>query len=119
MTPLMLCLGQDSELEDRGDVVVQSYLIPDDSTMQFAHRALAILAGITSRGNRVHWRKMLEQGSVPPLAQVNIRDAAQQALEAGFLQYGFLTRPQSMPAFMTDDPDEATETVGEPMDREG
>lgn len=98
--PLFLCLEQESIVVEDGPVVTQSFVIPDGKMSEFAHRALVTLLRFSTRADDVHWRRALEQKITTPFATDGLRSAARQALDAGFLQYGFDIRPAVMPDFL-------------------
>jgi hypothetical protein len=98
--PLFTCLEQESVVVEDGPFVTQSFVIPESSTSEFAHRGLATLLRFSTRQDSVHWRRALEEKLAPPYAAEGLRKAAQQALEAEFLQHGFNVRPTVMPDFL-------------------
>jgi Holliday junction resolvase len=98
--PLFLCLEQHAVLVDQGEFVTQSFVIPDRPTSEFAHRALVTLLRFSARSDEVHWRRTLEEDSLPPLARDGLRQAARQALDAGFLHFGADIAPANMPRFL-------------------
>ncbi len=98
--PLFLCLEQDSVFVEDGGFVTQSFVIPEKYNSEFAYRALGTLLRFSARSDDVHWRRTLEEGVLPPLANDGLRKAARQALDAGFLQYGGDIAPANMPEFL-------------------
>ena len=98
--PLFLCLEQDSVVTEDGPIVTQSFVIPEQRTSEFAHRALVTLLRFSTRRDDVHWRRTLETLARPPIAQDGLRKAAQEALAAGFVQYICDIQPGTMPDFL-------------------
>lgn len=100
--PLFICLEQESVLTEDETHVTQSFVIPDAHQAEFASRALGTLLRFTSHRNDVHWRHALERKASAPYAAEGLRTAAQQALDAGFLQYGLNMRPATVPPFLAE-----------------
>lgn len=98
--PLFLCLEQESIVTEESDYVTQSFVIPDAHMAEFAHRALVTLLRFSTRKDDVHWRRTLESHMPPPVADGGLRQAADDALRAGFLQYGLNIEPKIMPDFL-------------------
>jgi hypothetical protein len=67
---------------------------------EFAHRALVTLLRFSTRKDDVHWRRTLESHMSPPVAESGLRQAADDALRAGFLQYGMNIEPTIVPDFL-------------------
>ena len=98
--PLFLCLEQESIVTEQADYVTQSFVIPDKFPIEFAHRALVTLLRFSTRRDDVHWRRTLEGRMSLPLAEAGLRQAADDALQAGFLQYGMDVKPEIVPDFL-------------------
>jgi hypothetical protein len=98
--PLFTCLDQEPVLTDEGTHVLQSFVIEDNQQSEFAHRALVTLLRLVTRGDKLHWRRILEEGRGVPTAPQGLRAAARAALDAGFLRYGMDYSPNSMPSFL-------------------
>ena len=98
--PLFLCLEQESIVTEQADHVTQSFVIPDTPASEFAHRALVTLLRFSTRKDDVHWRRTLEGQISLPLAEAGLRQAADDALQAGFLQYGMNIEPRIVPDFL-------------------
>ena len=98
--PLFLCLEQESVSEDDGEFLTQSFVIPDASQSEFAHRALVTLLRFSTRKDDIHWRRTLESHKAPPVPPGGLRKAADDALACGFLQYGMNIVPAAMPDFL-------------------
>ena len=58
------------------------------------------LLRFSSRSDDVHWRRALEKTVSTPYAKDGLRKAAQQALDAGFLNHGLNIRPAVIPDFL-------------------
>lgn len=98
--PLFLCLEQQSVVVEDGLFVTQSFVIPSSSITEFASRALATLLRFSRGADGVNWRRALEKTPSPPYATGGLRKAAQDALEAGFLEHGLNIRPAAVPDFL-------------------
>lgn len=99
--PLFTCLEPESVVVDDGPFVRQSFVISDGKNAEFAHRALVTLLKWSVSEDDVRWRRALEQRFTLPYAAGGLREAAQQALNAGFIQYFFDFKPAVMPDFLT------------------
>ena len=98
--PLFTSLEQQSIVTEEGDHVTQSFVIADASMAEFASRALGTLLRLSTGEDEAHWRRALEQSRAAPFAANGLREAANQALESGFLQHGFNVRPAALPEFL-------------------
>jgi Holliday junction resolvase len=98
--PFFICMDQDVQVVEEESHFLQSYVISTSDQGEFAHRALVtLLDTFTSVKAPLRWRGILQQDIRPPQAG-GLRDAAQQALEEGFLQYVFNIRPNSVPEWL-------------------
>ena len=98
--PLFLCLEQESIVTEESDYVTQSFVIPDAHLAEFAHRALVTLLRFSTRQDDVHRRRTLENHMAPPVADSGLRQAADDALRAGFLRYSLNIEPKILPDFL-------------------
>lgn len=98
--PLFLCLDQESIVTEEDDHVIQSFVVPDAQAAEFAHRALAALLRFSTRKDDIHWRRTLESHMPSPVADGGLRHAADDALRCGFLRYGLLIQPATIPDFL-------------------
>jgi Holliday junction resolvase len=94
---LFTCLEQESSLVETDTDALQSFVI-ENQTSEFAHRALGRLLGVFTK-KPTSWRQVLQREQLP-LLSVGPRQAAQNALDAGFLRYGLNQRPVTMPEFL-------------------
>ena len=101
---LFLCSEQDVELIDEGTHFVQSYVIPESSTAEFASRALAILLETFKGGDDIKWRDIMHT-QFPPKRFGDLRRAAEDALKSGFVHHILNQVPHNRPGFL-----EASET---------
>jgi hypothetical protein len=80
--------------------VRQSFVIPTDEETEFAHRAMVTILGtFTEAQQAFSWRQVLAQSQLPHLPG-GPRQAAKNALDAGFLKLVLVQRPQTMPEFL-------------------
>lgn len=100
MFPLFSSLEQESIVTEEGDYVTQSFVIRDASMAEMASRALGTLLRLSTGEDEAHWRRALEQSRAAPFAPSGLKEAANQALESGFLQYGLNLQPHVVPPFL-------------------
>jgi Holliday junction resolvase len=98
--PLFLCLEQEPVVVETESHVEQSFIIPGSESAEFAHRALVSLLRFSTGTDEIEWRRVLEENRAPRIMEGGLRAAAQKALDAGFLQYGFDIQPATMPSFL-------------------
>jgi hypothetical protein len=81
--------------------VYQSFIIPEESGMHFAHSALSILINF-SMGfkEKIHWRKQLDEHKFP-VDFKSFREAAVNGIKEGFVKYIFYQKPGEIPPFLT------------------
>ena len=98
---LLLSIEQDVSTEDAGSHVTQSFVVPDEMPMQWAHRVLITLLQIAApdEDSTIRWRGIL-QGQGIPASRGLIRKAAEDGIETGFVQYVIDQVPETRPAFL-------------------
>lgn len=95
-----LCIDQEPSVVETDTEVLQSFIIPTDQQAEFAHRAMVtILSTLTEAHDGFSWRQVLTRNQLPHLSG-GPRQAAKNALDAGFLQFVIEQRPQSLPEFL-------------------
>jgi hypothetical protein len=97
--PLFLCIQQQPSAVEDDPFVTQSFVIPEGAEAEFAYRALVTLLRLSERED-LNWRRTLENGTLPPLANDGLLRAANAAVEAGFVQQIFRIRPTVLPEFL-------------------
>jgi Holliday junction resolvase len=100
MLQFFLCIDQEPSVVESDTEVLQSFVIPTDQQAEFAHRAMVtILSTFTEAHHGFSWRQVLTQNQLPHLSG-GPRQAAKNALDAGFLQFVIDQRPQTPPEFL-------------------
>jgi Holliday junction resolvase len=95
-----LCIDQEPSVVETDTEVLQSFIIPTDQQAEFAHRAMVtILSTFAEAHHGFSWRQVLTQNQLPHLSG-GPRQAAKNALDAGFLQFVIEQRPQTPPEFL-------------------
>jgi Holliday junction resolvase len=95
-----LCIDQEPSVVETDTEVLQSFVIPTDEQAEFAHRAMVTMLGAFTEEQQVFsWRQVLTQNQLPHLSG-GPRQAAKNALDAGFLQLIVHPRPQTIPEFL-------------------
>ncbi len=97
-----LFITADPEPSDRveKDFVYQSFVIPENQGMKFAHAALPVLINFAMKNDdKIHWRKQLEEHKYPVEIE-QFYAAAQKGLEEGYVKYIFHLEPANIPNFL-------------------
>lgn len=99
-TQLFTTWDLESREEHHPDHILQSFVVTDDSGMEFAHRALVnLLTWEASKPDGTRWRALL---SAPEVTQTIKRfsTALERGLAEGVVRYVFHIRPADMPDFV-------------------
>jgi hypothetical protein len=95
-----LCIDQEPSVVETDTEVLQSFVISTDQQAEFAHRALVIILDtFTETQQAFSWRQILMQNRLPHLSD-GPRQAARNALDAGFLGLVVEQQPQTIPEFL-------------------
>jgi Holliday junction resolvase len=95
-----LCIDQEPSVVETDTEVLQSFVIQTDQQAEFAHRAMVtMLSTFTQVHQGFSWRQVLVQNQLPHLSG-GPRQAAKNAVDAGFLQLVVTQRPQIPPEFL-------------------
>ncbi len=82
------------------DYIYQSFVIPENNGIKFAHTALPILLNFSNNEEeKIHWRKQLVEHHYPVEYTV-FCDAAKAGIEKKFIQYIFHVQPLELPSFL-------------------
>lgn len=99
-----LFISADPEARDRVDKdrAYQSFVIPENQGMKFAHAALPVLINFSiGMDNKLHWRKQLEEHKYP--VDINIfHEAAREGIKKGYMKCVFYMKPAEIPRFLED-----------------
>lgn len=88
--------------EDRveDEYIYQSFIIPKDSGMHFAHTALPILITFfMDIEEKIHWRKHLDEHNFPVDFKI-FSEAASKGIKKGFVRYVLHQQPVKVPSFL-------------------
>ena len=100
--PLLISAEPDPEDRIEEDCVYQSFVIPQNQGIKFAHAALPVMINISmTNDEKIHWRKELINHKYP----VEIKqfyDAAKEGIEKGYVKYIFHLQPTEIPSFLED-----------------
>lgn len=100
--PLFISAEPESEDRVEEENIYQSFVIPKDQGMKYAHAALSVLINFSMEtDDRIHWRKQLNEHQYP----VEIKQfygAAKEGIEKGYVQYIFHLQPAEFPTFLED-----------------
>jgi Holliday junction resolvase len=100
--PLFLASPFVAMTHDEGTHVLQSFVIQEEATIEFAHRAVTTLLQIgTPEETEIDWRRVLKKNAVPTSAQT-LRIAAAGGLSSRLVKYVFDVQPKTMPSFARD-----------------
>jgi len=97
-----LLISADLESHDRveHDNIYQSFVIPENHGLKYAHTALPVLLYFSNQNEeKIHWRKQLEEHNYPVEYKV-FYDAAGAGIQEKFIQYIFHIKPFEIPNFL-------------------
>lgn len=111
---LFMCVRDDVHVVDEGTHIRQSFIIPDGSEGQMAHRCLVQLISVFGdRDQPMTWRSYL-QGTEFPAMSIGLHDAARN-LGPAFIERLFTFRPAQHPSFLPLRPNSAMEPTMPPV----
>ncbi len=99
-----LFISAEPEGRDRveDDYIYQSFVIPENQGIKFAHSALPVLLNFSNdEQEKIHWRKQLEEHQYPVESKV-FYAAAKAGIEKKCMQYIFHVEPAEIPYFLKD-----------------
>ena len=100
--PLFISAGPESQDRIEKDYIFQSFVIPKNQGIKYAHVALSILINFSmKKGDRIHWRKQLDDHKYPVEIK-QLYDSAQKGIKKGYVSYIFHLQPVSVPEFLED-----------------
>lgn len=100
--PLFISSEPISQNQVESDRIYQSFIITEDSGMQFAHAALPVLINFSmDNDEKIHWRKHLEDHKYPVDFSL-FSEAAKKGIEEGFVRYILYQQPVTIPSFLKD-----------------
>ena len=98
--PLFISAEPVSEERFENDIIHQSFVIPEDSGMHFAHSALPILLTFfMDTEEKTHWRKHLNDHKFPVHFDT-FHEAASAGLKNKFVRYVIYQKPYNIPQFL-------------------
>jgi Holliday junction resolvase len=98
--PLFISAEPVSEERFAKDVIYQSFIIPEESGMHFAHSALPVLLTFfMDTEEKIHWRKHLNEHKFP-VDFKTFHEAAKNGLRDSLVRYVIYQQPYSMPQFL-------------------
>ena len=98
--PLFISAEPVSEERFEDDIIHQSFVIPKDSGMHFAHSSLPILLTFfMDNEEKIHWRKHLNEHKFP-VDFKTFYEAASAGLKDKFVRYVIHQEPFNMPKFL-------------------
>ena len=98
--PLFLSAGPESVDRVETDRIYQSFIIPENQGISFAHAALPVLINFTSKSDeKIHWRKQLEEHHFPVEIEL-FNEAAKEGIKEGYVQYVLHLQPVKIPEFL-------------------
>jgi Holliday junction resolvase len=98
--PLFISAEPVSEERFERDIIHQSFVIPEDSGMHFAHSALPILLTFfMDTEEKIHWRKHLNDHKFPVHFKT-FYEAASEGLKDNFVRYVIHQQPYKIPQFL-------------------
>ncbi|MBU2621700.1 MAG: restriction endonuclease [Proteobacteria bacterium] len=100
--PLFISAEPESQDRVEKDYIYQSFVIPENSGIKFAHTALPVLLNFSNNDEeKIHWRKQLEVHKYPVEFKL-FYEAAQAGIEKKYMQYIFHIKPVEIPCFLKD-----------------
>ena len=97
--PLFISSEPVSEDRVEDEYIYQSFIIPENSGMHFAHTALPILITFfMDDEEKIHWRKHLDDHNFPVDFKV-FSEAASKGIKKGFVRYIIHQQPAEVPFF--------------------
>lgn len=98
--PLFISAEPVSEERFEKDIIYQSFVIPEESGMHFAHSALPILLTFfMDAEEKIHWRKHLNDHKFP-VDFKTFHEAANIGLKNSFVRYVIYQQPFKIPQFL-------------------
>jgi len=100
--PLFISAGPESVDRVEADRIYQSFTIPENQGINFAHAALPALINFLSKPDeKIHWRKQLEEHHFPVEIEL-FNEAAKEGIKEGYVQCILHIQPTKMPKFLED-----------------
>lgn len=100
--PLFISANPEPRDRIEEDCIYQSFVIPENQGMMFAHAALPVLINFSMKNDeKIHWRKELASHKYP-IEIKHFYDAANEGIKKGYVKYIFHLQPTEIPSFLED-----------------
>ena len=98
--PFFLAAQSDADSKSDETHICQSFVVPPEQPMVWAHQALIVLLGFqTAEERSLRWRQILQQHALP-IDITTLRESAVAGLSERIVQRVVDMRPHTMPEFM-------------------